>query len=94
MGNSEPTAWLGTAVGVVLLFSVVCLAIFFAIAGPFGALNDWSIGLGVAAPGVVMGIDDMATAPGWVWIAFIGWLGIFFLYPIWAILLGRVTRQG
>jgi hypothetical protein len=52
--------------------------------------------LGVAtAPGILLRLDDMATAPSWVWIGLIGWLGIFVVYPAWAIWLGIVqTRQG
>ena len=42
--------------------------------------------LGVAvAPGIPLGLDDMATAPGWVWVGFIGWLGTYVAYPAWAI---------
>jgi len=53
------------------------------------------MGLGiVVAPGVVMGLDDMATAPGWVWVGFIGWLGIFVLYPAWSLWLGNALRRG
>jgi hypothetical protein len=48
----------------------------------------------VVVPGVAMGLDDIDTAPGWVWIGFIGWLGIFFVYPIWSIWLGTVLRRG
>lgn len=45
--------------------------------------------LGVlVAPGIALGIDDMATAPGWIWIGFVGWLGIYAAYPAWAILTG------
>ncbi len=33
-------------VGVVMLASVVSLVLFFAIGGPFGAINDWRSGLG------------------------------------------------
>lgn len=47
----------------------------------------------VVAPGVLMRLDDMNTAPGWVWIGFVGWLGIFFLYPVWSLGLGR-AREG
>ena len=179
------------AVGAVALVSVASLALFFAVGKPFGAINDWTIGivgvlsgllavvlyrrnplepravrtiatsaavvggvivaagsalvisqttgfllaglvesagfaliglwlialnrsmatasrwprrlpsLGIAAgvvmaigivvvPGIAMGLDDMDTAPGWVWIGFVGWLGIFFVYPIWSIWLGSV----
>jgi len=46
--------------------------------------------VGIAsAPGIVLRLDDMATAPGWIWIGMVGWLGIFVLYPIWALLAGR-----
>lgn len=42
----------------------------------------------VTAPGVALGLDDMAAAPAWVWIGSIGWLGTFVAYPAWAIWLG------
>jgi hypothetical protein len=46
--------------------------------------------VGVAsAPGIVLRLDDMASAPGWIWIGMIGWLGIFVVYPIWALLSSR-----
>ncbi len=46
--------------------------------------------VGVAsAPGLVLRLDDMASAPGWIWIGMIGWLGIFVVYPIWALLSSR-----
>lgn len=49
--------------------------------------------LGIAAaPGIVLGLDDMASAPGWVWIGLLGWLGIFVAYPAWAIGLASVER--
>jgi hypothetical protein len=35
----------------------------------------------------------MATAPGWVWIGFLGWLGIFVVYPAWAIWMGVVQAR-
>jgi hypothetical protein len=43
----------------------------------------------VMAPGVVLGLDDMATAPGWLWIGQLGWLGTLVIYPAWGIWLGR-----
>ncbi|MDX6631248.1 MAG: hypothetical protein QOH00_3494, partial [Gaiellales bacterium] len=50
-------AAIAIALGVVLLFSVVTLALFFALGGPFGALNDWSIGAaGVLAVALVLSI--------------------------------------
>ncbi len=44
----------------------------------------------VTAPGIAMGLDDMDTAPWWVWIGFVGWLGTFVAFPVWAIWVGRV----
>jgi hypothetical protein len=194
MASVRTVATIALALGVVLLFSVVALALFFASGGPFGALNDWSIGaagvLGVAfvlstraggldassrapvvhsvlavfggilvvvgawlvisdttgfllaglveslgfalfgiwltglnwsmatngrwsralarlglatgvvlgiglivAPGIVMGLDDMETAPWWVWVGFVSWLGIFVLLPIWSIWFGTALRR-
>ena len=50
--------------------------------------------LGIAAaPGIVLGLDDMATAPGWVWIGLLGWLGIFVAYPAWAIWLAAIEAR-
>lgn len=50
--------------------------------------------LGIAAaPGIVLGLDDMAAAPAWVWIGLIGWLGIFVAYPAWAIWLASVETR-
>jgi drug/metabolite transporter (DMT)-like permease len=42
----------------------------------------------VMIPGIFQRLDDMATAPAWVWIGFLGWLGTFVAYPAWAIWLG------
>lgn len=44
-------------------------------------------------PGIVLGLDDMATAPAWVWIGLLGWLGIFVAYPAWAIWLASVEAR-
>ena len=50
--------------------------------------------LGVAsAPGVLLGHDDMETAPGWIWIGQLGWLGTFVVYPVWAISMGVVETR-
>ena len=50
--------------------------------------------LGIAAaPGIVLGLDDMAAAPAWVWIGLISWLGIFVAYPAWAIWLASVETR-
>ena len=47
----------------------------------------------IVAPGILLRIDDMATAPAWIWIGSLGWLGTFVAYPAWALWLGRsLTR--
>jgi hypothetical protein len=51
-----------------------------------------AVGL-VAVPGVLLRVDDVASAPAWAWIAEVSWLGIFFAYPLWAIALGRHLRE-
>jgi hypothetical protein len=49
----------------------------------------------VSVPGIVLGLDDLEAAPAWVWIGFLGWLGIYVTYPAWALWLGIFeTRQG
>jgi hypothetical protein len=60
-----------------------------------GVLGGGLMVLGVVAlPGVLLGLDDMDAAPAWVWIGFLGWLGIYVVYPAWAIWLGILeTRQ-
>ncbi len=171
---------LAIAVGAVAIASAISLALFFAIQGPFGTINDvlngvlailagalawtlsgsvalvyiamlgaliaivgsvlvvtgttgfflaglvssagfaligawllwysWSLSttpalrwLGVAAgalmvlgilvlPGIVMRLDDMNEAPAWVWVGFVGWLGIYVALPAWSIWFG-LTRQ-
>ena len=194
-GRDRIVAGLAFAAGAVALISVASLALFFAVGKPFGAINDWTVGLAgllsgllalairsrgivgapgpatvstvaavvgavivvagsalvisqttgfllaglvqslgfaliglwlialnssmgsdsgwprrlrnlglvagivmalgiVVAPGIAMGVDDANTAPGWIWIGFVGWFGIFFLYPIWSIWFGNALRRG
>jgi hypothetical protein len=58
--------------------------------GALGVLAGGVMAIGfVVLPGVAQRLDDMATAPWWVWIGFVGWLGIFVLYPAWSLWLGR-----
>jgi hypothetical protein len=47
----------------------------------------------LVVPAIAMRLDDANTAPGWIWAGFVGWLGMFVLFPAWAIWLGRVMRQ-
>ena len=58
-----------------------------------GLLAGASMAVGILSlPGIPMRLDDMATAPGWIWIGFVGWFGTFLVYPFWAIAVGR-TRS-
>ena len=183
MPNNRAGA-LAMVLGIDMLVSVVTLALFFAVGAPFGAINDWTIGIGgvltallvvsidrsvrsglgvatalavlgsvvvvvgaalaisettgfllaglvesfgfalvgvwlillnlasrrgptsplqilgvgagglmaiglIVLPAIVARVDDFDTAPAYVWRGSIGWLGIFVLYPVWAIWFGR-----
>jgi hypothetical protein len=60
-----------------------------------GAVTGFVMALGfIVVPGIAIGIDDASAAPPWIWIGFLGWLGIFFLYPIWCIALGARIWKG
>ena len=57
-----------------------------------GVLAGSLMALGVIAlPAIPQGIDDMSTAPWWIWVASLGWLGVYVIYPAWAIGLGAAT---
>jgi hypothetical protein len=43
----------------------------------------------IGIPGILAGIDRMESMPGYLYIASLGWLGTYLLYPIWIIWLGR-----
>jgi drug/metabolite transporter (DMT)-like permease len=59
-----------------------------------GIVAGTMMAFGVAsAPGILLRLDDMATAPGWVWIGFVGWFGTFLAYPAWAIWLSAVEAR-
>ena len=47
-----------------------------------------AIGL-ISIPGIFAGIDSMESMPWYLYVAFLGWLGTYILYPIWTIWLGR-----
>lgn len=48
----------------------------------------------MALPAIALGFDDVDTAPAWTWIAFVGGIGGYFLYPAWLIWFGqRAGRQ-
>ena len=59
------------------------LVIFGIVAGAFMAIGLLGI------PGIFAGIDSMESMPWYLYVAFFGWLGIYILYPIWTIWLGR-----
>jgi hypothetical protein len=50
----------------------------------------------VTMPAIPARYDDMDTAPGWIWIGFVSWFGIYVVYPAWAIAIGRfeIRRAG
>ena len=43
-----------------------------------------------ALPGILIRVDDMESAPSWVWIGFLGWIGVYVLYPVWSICFGSL----
>jgi hypothetical protein len=55
-----------------------------------GALMAFGL---ASAPGILLRLDNMATAPAWVWIGFVGWFGTFLVYPAWAIWLSAVEAR-
>jgi hypothetical protein len=56
----------------------------------FGIVTGIIMAIGLfGIPGIITGIDSMESMPWYLNIAFFGWLGTYFLYPIWAIWLGR-----
>jgi hypothetical protein len=59
------------------------LVIFGIVAGAFMVIGLLGI------PGIFAGIDSMESMPWYLYVAFFGWLGIYILYPIWTIWLGR-----
>ena len=60
------------------------LVIFGLIVGAFMVIGLLGI------PGIVAGVDSMQAMPWYLYAAFFGWLGIYILYPIWTIWLGRI----
>ncbi|MEU4194030.1 hypothetical protein AB0E69_19170 [Kribbella sp. NPDC026611] len=43
----------------------------------------------VSGPGIVMGIDDMDTAPAWLFAGGLSWAGTYLLFPVWSLRLVR-----
>ena len=44
----------------------------------------------IAIPGILMGIDSTDSTPGYMNLAYLGYIGTYFFYPAWAIWLGRI----
>ena len=60
----------------------------------FGFVVGAVMALGlIGIPGILVGIDDMAFLPWYLYLALFGWLGTYVLYPIWMIWLGMAGRQ-
>ena len=59
------------------------LVIFGIVVGAFMAIGLLGI------PGIIAGIDSMESMPWYLYVAFFSWLGIYIMYPIWTIWLGR-----
>ena len=59
------------------------LVVFGIIVGAFMAVGLLGI------PGIITRIDSMDTLPWYLYLAFLGYFGVYILYPTWAILLGR-----
>ena len=51
-----------------------------------------TLGLTAAVP-AAMRVDDASAAPWWTWLTMVGWVGSAFLYPAWAIWLGRASAR-
>lgn len=48
----------------------------------------------ITAPGILLRLDDMATAPAWIWPGQLAWLGTYLAYPAWAIWFGTTETRG
>jgi len=56
----------------------------------FGVVVGACMAVGLlGVPGIFAGIDSIESMPWYLYVAFVGWLGTYFLYPIWTIWLGR-----
>jgi hypothetical protein len=43
----------------------------------------------IAIPGILMGVDSTDSMPGYLNLAYLGYVGTYFLYPAWTVWLGR-----
>ncbi|MGW7686844.1 hypothetical protein ACWGID_39260 [Kribbella sp. NPDC054772] len=95
-----------TVVGTVLVLTGVTgfyLAGLWSSLG-FALIGIWLIGVRGILPGVVMllglvglpgiliGLDDMDSAPPWAFVAGLSWAGTYLLFPTWSLRLARQHR--
>lgn len=45
----------------------------------------------VSVPGIIMGLDDLNTAPGWTYVGGLSWAGTYLLFPAWSLRLAGTT---
>jgi hypothetical protein len=85
LGNALIGLWLVTFCYSMLRGDVLPhnLIVFGLAVGAFMAVGLFGI------PGIFAGIDSMEAMPWYLYVAFFGWLGTYFLYPIWTIWMGR-----
>ena len=56
----------------------------------FGVVVGAIMALGLLViPGILAGVDSMESLPWYLLVGFLGFLGTYILYPVWAIWLGR-----
>jgi hypothetical protein len=46
----------------------------------------------IGGPGIVMGLDDLGSAPPWAFAAGVSWAGTYLLFPAWSMRLARKYR--
>lgn len=63
------------------------LATLGVVAGGFMAVGFINV------PGIVMGVDHMDPAPGWLLVGGAGWTGTYLFLPVWSIWLSRSGRS-
>ena len=58
--------------------------------GTFGLITGLLMAAGLfAIPGIIARIDSMASLPWFLIVSYLGFLGAYILFPVWAIWLGR-----
>ncbi|NIK60006.1 hypothetical protein [Kribbella shirazensis] len=46
----------------------------------------------LGVPGILMGLDDMDSAPAWAFVAGVSWAGTYLLFPAWSLRLAGRDR--